>query len=42
VEQAMTLTEKDFTPISDARGSAEFRIKAAQNLLMKFWLETKK
>jgi xanthine dehydrogenase small subunit len=42
VEQAMTLIEKDFTPISDARGSAEFRIKAAQNLLMKFWLETKK
>ncbi len=42
VEQAMTLIEKDFTPISDARGSAEFRIKAAQNLLMKFWLESSK
>jgi xanthine dehydrogenase small subunit len=42
VEQAMTLIENDFTPISDARGSAEFRIKAAQNLLMKFWLESSK
>ncbi|MBA4311396.1 MAG: xanthine dehydrogenase small subunit [Chlorobiaceae bacterium] len=41
IEKAMTLIEKDFTPISDARGSAEFRLKAAQNLLLKFLIETK-
>ncbi|MBI5021526.1 MAG: xanthine dehydrogenase small subunit [Ignavibacteriales bacterium] len=41
LEQAMQLIEKDFTPISDARGSAEFRLKAAQNLLLKFFIETK-
>ena len=41
IEQAMTLIDKDFTPISDARGSAEFRQVAARNLLMKFFIETK-
>ncbi len=40
VEQAMPLIDKDFTPISDARGSAEFRRIAARNLLLKFWNET--
>jgi xanthine dehydrogenase small subunit len=40
IEQAMPLVDADFTPISDARGSAEFRRVAARNLLMKFWHET--
>jgi xanthine dehydrogenase small subunit len=40
IEQAMPMVDKDFTPISDARGSAEFRKVAARNLLMKFFLET--
>jgi xanthine dehydrogenase small subunit len=40
VEEAMSLIDKDFTPISDARGSAEFRKVVARNLLMKFWSET--
>jgi xanthine dehydrogenase small subunit len=40
VEEAMLLINKDFMPISDARGSAEFRIIAAKNLLLKFWSET--
>lgn len=40
VERAMPLIDKDFTPISDARASAEFRRVAARNLLLKFWLET--
>jgi xanthine dehydrogenase small subunit len=40
IEQAMPLIDKDFTPISDARGSAEFRRVVAQNLLLKFWCET--
>jgi xanthine dehydrogenase small subunit len=31
----------DFTPISDARSGAEFRITAAKNLLIKFFEETK-
>ena len=40
VEKAMQLVEHDFLPISDARGSAEFRTIAAKNLLLKFWSET--
>ncbi|HKZ41565.1 MAG TPA: FAD binding domain-containing protein, partial [Candidatus Hodarchaeales archaeon] len=40
VERAMPLIDKDFSPISDARGSAEFRKIAARNLLLKFWRET--
>jgi xanthine dehydrogenase small subunit len=41
VEEAQRLVDKDFTPISDVRGSAEFRRIAARNLLLKFWSETK-
>ncbi len=37
VEQAMDVIDGDFTPITDARGSAEFRRVAARNLLLKFW-----
>jgi xanthine dehydrogenase small subunit len=40
IEETLLYIEKDFTPISDARGSAEFRRIAAKNLLMKFWNET--
>ena len=40
VEQAMPLVEKEFRPISDARGSARMRSVAARNLLMKFWVDT--
>jgi len=40
VELAMLLIDKDFTPISDARASAEFRRVAARNLLLKFWTDT--
>jgi xanthine dehydrogenase iron-sulfur cluster and FAD-binding subunit A len=40
IEEAMPMVDKDFSPISDARGSAEFRKVAAKNLLMKFWTET--
>lgn len=31
---------EDFSPISDARSGAEFRLIAAQNLLLKAWLHT--
>lgn len=40
VEEASNWLEKDFQPISDVRGSAEFRRLAARNLLLKFYLET--
>ena len=41
IEQAQKSIEKDFRPISDVRGSAEFRGIVARNLLMKFWNDTK-
>lgn len=40
VEAAQRLIDQDFTPISDVRGSAEFRRVAARNLLLKFWSDT--
>jgi xanthine dehydrogenase small subunit len=40
VEKAQQLIDKDFRPITDVRGSAEFRRIAARNLLLKFWSET--
>ncbi|MBS4027362.1 MAG: xanthine dehydrogenase small subunit [Ignavibacteriales bacterium] len=40
IEQAMTILEKEFTPISDARSSAEFRTIASRNLLLKFYNDT--
>jgi xanthine dehydrogenase small subunit len=40
IEQAMPLVDNEFSPISDVRGSAEFRRVAARNLLMKFWSDT--
>jgi xanthine dehydrogenase small subunit len=41
VEEAQRMIDKDFSPISDVRGSAEFRRIAARNLLLKFWNETR-
>jgi xanthine dehydrogenase small subunit len=41
VEEAQRLIDNDFNPISDVRGSAEFRRIVARNLLMKFWSESK-
>ncbi|MDZ5695779.1 xanthine dehydrogenase small subunit [Chelativorans sp. M5D2P16] len=40
VERAVTALEQDFTPISDMRASAEYRMLAAKNLLRRFFLET--
>ena len=39
VETAMTALAADFQPISDMRASAAYRLKAARNLLLKFWIE---
>ncbi len=36
---AMTAMEDDFTPLTDMRASAGYRIRAAQNLLLKYFLE---
>lgn len=40
VKSAGQILEQDFQPISDVRGSAEFRMLAAKNLLLKFWVDT--
>jgi xanthine dehydrogenase small subunit len=31
----------DFTPLSDARASASYRLQVAQNLIQRFWMETR-
>ena len=36
---AMQAIEQDFTPLSDMRASAEYRLKAAQNMLLRYFLE---
>jgi xanthine dehydrogenase small subunit len=40
VEEAMSVIDSDFVPISDVRGSAAMRRIAARNLLLKFWAES--
>lgn len=40
VRAAMAAIARDFQPITDMRASAEYRLKTAQNLLFKFFLET--
>ncbi|WEX10164.1 xanthine dehydrogenase small subunit [Chelativorans sp. AA-79] len=40
VEQALPAYERDFTPITDMRASAEYRMLAAKNLLRRFFLDT--
>ncbi|WP_163267514.1 xanthine dehydrogenase small subunit [Chelativorans alearense] len=40
VERAMGAYERDFTPISDTRASAAYRMLTAKNLLKRFFLET--
>ena len=40
VEEAAAYLSGDFTPITDVRGTAEFRMQAAKNLLLKFWIDS--
>ena len=43
-ETIKAATEKfsdDFTPLSDARASAAYRLKIVQNLLWRYWLARK-
>jgi xanthine dehydrogenase small subunit len=37
---AMAALERDFTPLTDWRGTAEYRMLVARNLIWRFWLET--
>ncbi len=40
IRAAMTALEADFTPLSDHRASATYRLATAKNLLLKAWLES--
>ena len=40
VEGACWVLSEDYTPISDMRASAHYRLRVAQNLLRKFFIET--
>ncbi|MFA8388072.1 MAG: xanthine dehydrogenase small subunit [Pelagibaca sp.] len=39
VRGAMAQMEADFTPLSDMRASADYRLRAAQNMLLRYWHE---
>lgn len=39
IENAMTAMKQDFTPLTDMRASAGYRMQATQNLLMKVYVE---
>ena len=41
VEAAMAALGIDFTPLTDLRASAAYRMRVARNLLRRFWLETR-
>ena len=38
---AMEALGRDYAPLTDARASGSYRMRAAQNLLRRFWLETR-
>lgn len=40
IHTAMKLFEQDYTPMSDMRASAEYRMQIAQNLLMRYFQES--
>ncbi|QJD99183.1 xanthine dehydrogenase small subunit [Massilia forsythiae] len=41
LRDAMAALAGDYTPLSDMRASSTYRMRAAQNLLRRFWLETR-
>ncbi|MGS0740417.1 xanthine dehydrogenase small subunit [Glaciimonas sp. GG7] len=41
LQAAMRLLAEDFSPLSDMRASSAYRMQTAQNLLRRFWLETR-
>jgi xanthine dehydrogenase small subunit len=38
----MAALAQDYAPLSDMRASSAYRMKTAQNLLRRYWLETRK
>ena len=40
IETACTALEADFTPLSDMRASAAYRMEAARGMLRRYWLES--
>ena len=42
VNAAKAALAQDFKPLSDMRASADYRLQVAQNLLQRFWLETRR
>jgi xanthine dehydrogenase small subunit len=40
VRAAMAALAQDFTPLTDMRASAEYRMRGARNLLLKYFIET--
>jgi xanthine dehydrogenase small subunit len=41
LQAAMTALAKDYAPLSDMRASSAYRMQTAQNLLRRFWFETR-
>jgi xanthine dehydrogenase small subunit len=41
MKAAMAALAEDYAPLSDMRASGSYRMQAAQNLLRRFWLETR-
>ena len=41
VNAAMAALSRDFTPLTDQRASADYRLRVARNLLLKLWLQTR-
>jgi xanthine dehydrogenase small subunit len=42
VNAAKAALAEDFTPLTDLRASAAYRARVVQNLLQRFWLETRR
>jgi xanthine dehydrogenase small subunit len=40
VKSCQQFWDKDFTPLSDMRASSAYRLKSAQNLLQRYYLES--
>jgi xanthine dehydrogenase small subunit len=41
MQAAMAALLEDYAPLSDMRASSAYRMRTAQNLLRRFWLETR-
>jgi len=41
LKEAMAMLAEDYAPLSDMRASSAYRMQAAQNLLRRFWFETR-